>query len=233
MPTSTLTDKVPFSAGLPVHLEPDSLYISTIPLTQGFHWALIHVDCHGSATRHHWAATTNDPHGPEGYVCQPMPNGPRMKAGQQPILAYFKIPEYVPVDIPLLQDVCDGVFPGAATRASYSALQNRAANMSPRTWCTSVLARLLALSVQGPGAAQRAAEIEAFVDAHSCSLGDAYARAFLFRQNYSTVVLPVTLCASAVRRSRLSVVAVRECITDAEGAVHCMPSVPPSCVVNF
>ena len=193
MPTSTLTDKVPYSAGLPVQLEPNSLYVSTIPLTQGFHWALIHVDRHGSATRHHWAATTNDPHGPEGYLCQPMPNGPRMKAGQQPILAYFKIPDYAPVELPVLQAVCAEAFPGSPVRgaALRSALQNRAANMSPRTWCTRVLARLL-------GAAQRAVEIEGFVDAHSCSYGDAYARAFLFRQNYTTVVVPIAPCASAV-----------------------------------
>lgn len=192
MPTSTIKEKVLYSAGLPVHLEPDSLYVSTIPLTQGFHWALIHVDPQGDATRHHWAATTNDPHGPEGYVCQPMPNGPRMKAGQQPILAYFKIAEYVPIGLPMLQDVCAAAFPRGPAR---SALQNRAANMSPRTWITRVLTRLLPV----PAPSQRAVEIEDFVNAHSHGYGDAYARAFLFRQTYTTLVLSVIPCESPVR----------------------------------
>ncbi|KAI1791346.1 hypothetical protein LXA43DRAFT_437916 [Ganoderma leucocontextum] len=191
---------MPYSAGLPVNLEPDSLYVSTIPLTQGFHWALIHVDHHGNATRHHWAATTNDPHGPEGYVYQPMPNGPRMKAGQQPILAYFKIAEYVSIDLPVLQDVCSAAFPSGPAR---SALQNRAANMSPRTWMTHVLTRLLPV----PAPSQRAVEIEDFVDAHSHGYGDAYARAFLFRQSYTTLVLPVNPCASPVRAFPASPVA--------------------------
>ena len=192
MPASTIKERPSYSAGLPVHLEPDSLYVSTIPLTQGFHWALIHVDPRGNATRHHWAATTNDPHGPEGYVCQPMPNGPRMKAGQQPILAYFKISEYVPIALPMLQDVCAAAFPRSPAR---SALQNRAANMSPRTWITRILARLLPV----PAPSQRAVEIEDFVNTHSHGYGDAYARAFLFRQSYTTLVLPVIPCESPVR----------------------------------
>ena len=136
--------------GLPVSLEPNSLYVSTIPLTHGFHYALVHVDRHGSATRHHWAAISIDPHGPEGYVGQPMPAGPRMKAGQQQILGYFKLlpdPASAPgpgagpgVDAAALRAACAAVFP----RSAPSALQNRAANRNSRTWVTHVLARLLA-----------------------------------------------------------------------------------------
>ena len=121
-----------------------------------------------------------------------MPNGPRMKAGQQPILAYFKISEYVPIALPMLQDVCAAAFPRSPAR---SALQNRAANMSPRTWITRILARLLPV----PAPSQRAVEIEDFVNTHSHGYGDAYARAFLFRQSYTTLVLPVIPCESPVR----------------------------------
>ncbi|KAI0744958.1 hypothetical protein C8Q76DRAFT_789419 [Earliella scabrosa] len=184
--------------GLPVSLEPNSLYVSTIPLTHGFHYALVHVDRHGSATRHHWAAISIDPHGPEGYVGQPMPAGPRMKAGQQQILAYFKIADYVPTDPSALRDVCASIFP----RSSHSALQNRAANMNSRTWMTHVLARLLSSH-------QRALEIEDFVTAHSRVYADSHACAFLFSRPYVTVVIPVSSqcesACSACRRPRMNV----------------------------
>ena len=82
---------MPEASSPPVSLDRDALYVATIPLTNGFHWSLIHVDRDGTATRHHWAATTVDPRGLEGYVAQPVPYGPRMKAGQQQILGYFKL----------------------------------------------------------------------------------------------------------------------------------------------
>ena len=173
---------------LPVPLDSNSLYISTIPLTNGFHYAMIHVDRNGVATRHHWAAVTIDPHGPEGYVAQPMPRGPRMKAGQQPILAYFKIPEYCPMDVSTFRDVCASVFP----KSSSSALQNRAANMNSRTWVTRVVARVLC-------SPERAMEIERYVSAHSRVYGDGHACAFLFGRPYTTLVVPVGSCSSPVR----------------------------------
>lgn len=176
------------SESTPVSLECNALYVSTIPLTQGFHYALVHVDRYGTATRHHWAAISIDPHGPEGYVAQPMPTGPRMKAGQQQILAYFKIADYAPpTDTPALREVCTSIFP----RSSHSALQNRAANMNSRTWVTHVLARLLASQ-------QRAVEIEDFVSAHSRIYSDSHACAFLFGRPYTTVVIPVSQCEPAV-----------------------------------
>ncbi|KAI0743359.1 hypothetical protein C8Q80DRAFT_832490 [Daedaleopsis nitida] len=179
---------MPAAEALPVHLESNALYVSTIPLTQGFHYALIHVDKHGSAIRHHWAAISIDPHGPEGYVSQPVPGGPRMKAGQQQILAYFKVvePGFAPPDAAALRDVCAGVFP----RSAPSALQNRAANVNSRTWVTHVLARLL-------GSGQRAVEIEDFVSAHSRVYGDSHACAFLFGRPYTTLVVPVSQCESS------------------------------------
>ncbi|RPD54063.1 hypothetical protein L227DRAFT_657846 [Lentinus tigrinus ALCF2SS1-6] len=170
---------------LPVPLDNNALYVSTIPLTNGFHYALIHVDRNGTATRHHWAAMTIDPHGPEGYVAQPMPRGPRMKAGQQQILAYFRVLEYRSTEVSAFQDVCASVFP----KTSSSALQNRAANMNSRTWITRVLARVL-------GSPERAMEIEQYVSAHSRVYSDGHACAFLFGRPYTTLVVPVASCNS-------------------------------------
>ncbi|TBU58337.1 hypothetical protein BD310DRAFT_879309 [Dichomitus squalens] len=128
----------------PVKLECNSLYISTLPLPSDvFHWALVHVDLEGVTTRHHWAATTIDPTGPEAYVEQALPNGPMSKIDNDQILAYFKISDYYhPVDVAILRDVCSSTFP-----ASYCTAQdNRRANITCRTWITNILGQLISMN---------------------------------------------------------------------------------------
>lgn len=185
---------MPEASSPPVQLDRDSLYIATIPLTSGFHWGLIHVDRNGTTTGHHWAATTLDPRGPEAYILQPLPHGPRMKIGQQQVLCYFKLPidpGHSPIDSSALKDACTAVFSRASS--SPSALQNRAANVSSRTWVTHVLARLM----KSP---ERAKDTEEFVLAHSRVYGDEYARDFLFGKPYTTLVLTVATCDDSVSR---------------------------------
>ena len=209
---------MPDSASPPVALDFDSLYVATIPLTSGFHWGLIHVDRNGTATRHHWAATTVDPRGHEGYVAQPMPHGPRTKAGQQPILAYFKLTALgAPVALPALRDACAAVFPRAAHT---TALQNRAANVNSRTWVTHVLARLLA-------SPQRAAEVEEFVLAHSRVYGDEYARDFLSAKPYTTVVLPIERCDSDVSDPATRSSDRASCCDPVRSVLHVHPRLAP------
>ncbi|KAH9940390.1 uncharacterized protein BXZ73DRAFT_7661, partial [Epithele typhae] len=162
-------------------LDPDGLYIATVALTNSFHWSLIHVDRDGAATGHHWAATTSNPHGPEGYMAFTLstlpPSDPRVK--RQQVLGYFKVPAWPPsIEAAALHDACNAAIP----RSSPSALQNRAANLNSRTWVTRVLARLHP---------EHASEVEDFVLRHSRVFGDEAARSFLFNKPYPAAVLTV------------------------------------------
>ncbi|KAI1789669.1 hypothetical protein LXA43DRAFT_1019835 [Ganoderma leucocontextum] len=123
-----------------VQLDADSLYISTTPLLNGvFHWAFIHIDKNGKATRHHWIA--RDPNfvqGPEGYSHSLLPLGAQdtSRAGALPVLAYFKVTDYPPMSVADFGRKCAAVF----SQSWPTAQQNRHAGITCRTWLINVLA---------------------------------------------------------------------------------------------
>ena len=168
---------LPHAPAHPVQLESNSLYISTIPLlSNAFHWALVHIDPNGIATRHHWAATTTDPQGPEAYVEQELPRGPMSKVDKDHILAYFKISECSLLDVTKLREICSSVFPSSHPTAQ----ENRRANITCRTWITHILSQLIT--------AQRAREIEELVKKHSTTCSCTFASDFLFQRQYDVQV---------------------------------------------
>ena len=157
-----------------VKLESNSLYIVTIPLPSNvFHWVLVHVDGEGVATRHHWANTTIHPSGPEAYVEQALPSGPMSKMDKDPILAYFKISDYTPMDVSRLRDICSSIFPTSC----FTAQANRRVDITCRTWIIHVLNRLIS--------SKRAQEIEELVKKHSTACSNTYATDFLFQRPYA------------------------------------------------
>ncbi|OBZ69783.1 hypothetical protein A0H81_10486 [Grifola frondosa] len=135
--------------GLPIRLDTNSLYIHTIPLDgPSFHWAFVHVDHNGTATRHQWAPTTKDAYGPEAYVEQSLPTGPGTLTNSMQILGYFRVTDYNAMDITSFRQMCSEIF-----SVSYpTAQQNRQAGVTCRTWVTHVLGRIIA--------PERAQEIE-------------------------------------------------------------------------
>ncbi|KAH9847945.1 hypothetical protein C2E23DRAFT_477047 [Lenzites betulinus] len=162
-----------------VQLQPDSLYIATTPLLNSFHWALIHIDQNGVATRHHWAAmstSSSNPQGPGAYIEQALPHGPLSKINNDCILAYFKISDCSPIGVAELRRECSSIF-----RTSYPAAQEtRLHHVTCRTWITHILGRLL-----GP---KRAQDIEEFVQKHSTTCSNMYASDFLFQRAYEVQV---------------------------------------------
>lgn len=161
----------------PVKLDSNSLYVYTLPrLSNTFHWALVHIDGNGVATRHHWAATTLDPQGPEAYVEQALPHGPLSKVEKDHILAYFKISEYSPIDVTTLRRTCASIFP-----KSYPTAQaNRRADITCRAWITHILGQLIS--------PERAQEIEELVKKHSTTCSNTFATDFLFQRPYEMQV---------------------------------------------
>ncbi|KAI0632315.1 hypothetical protein C8Q77DRAFT_916004 [Trametes polyzona] len=167
----------PRATAYSVKLHPNSLYITTIPLiSNSFHWALIHVDDKGVATRHQWIPTTSNPTGPEGYVEQAMPRGPTSKVENGQVLAYFRISDYTSVGVAELRTTCSSVFP----KSYHTAQENRRADITCRTWVTHILGRLIT-----PGRAQ---EIEALVKKHSTTCSNTFASDFLFQRVYEVQV---------------------------------------------
>ncbi|KAI1789668.1 hypothetical protein LXA43DRAFT_1019819 [Ganoderma leucocontextum] len=167
----------PHATAHPVQLESNTLYISTVPLLSNvFHWALVHINPDGIATRHHWAATTMDPQGPEAYVEQELPHGPMSKVDKDHILAYFKISDYSPMDVTELREICSAVFPSSYPTAQ----ENRRADITCRTWITHILSRLIP--------AERAQEIEELVKKHSTTYSGTFASDFLFQRQYNVQV---------------------------------------------
>ena len=171
----------------PVPLDADSLYISTSPLVNsGFHWAFIHIDKEGKATRHHWVATNpNFVQGPEGYLESMLPQGPQdtSRAGALPVLAFFKVTDYRPMPVADFKASCVAVFPQSRPTAQ----ANRQAGITCRTWVLGVLESILGST--------RAGAIEGAVTRQSTTLNNTYTTDFLFSRRYETrvVALPVRI----------------------------------------
>ncbi|KAI0070468.1 hypothetical protein K474DRAFT_1702142 [Panus rudis PR-1116 ss-1] len=170
------------SAAKAIHLHPNSLYVHTTPLISNlFHWAFVHVDSQGVATRHHWAATSLDArHGPEAYVEHPLPSGATSKIEKDTVLAYFHILECPSISVEEFRIICSSIFP-----TSFPTVQeNRQANITCRTFITHVLARIL-------GSEERAVEIENVITKKSREYSGTYASDFLLQRPYETIVISV------------------------------------------
>ncbi|KAI0077298.1 hypothetical protein K474DRAFT_1661927 [Panus rudis PR-1116 ss-1] len=117
------------------------------------------MDKNGAATRHHRTALTNNiTSGREGYETRSLPEGPKSKTDSNQILAYFKIPDYTPIDIDDFTKICAETV-DSASRMSFSPQENRQAGITCRTWVIQILSRILS-----PG---RATIIEDFVTKQS------------------------------------------------------------------
>ncbi|OJT09358.1 hypothetical protein TRAPUB_14172 [Trametes pubescens] len=166
-----------------ISLEKDSLYIYTCPVDGGYHWAFVHIDEHGNATRHHWAAANwRQPHGPERYHANTLRDGAKDSTAGRRIVGYFKILDYTPMSAAAFQQVCASVFPG---RNHTFALQNRQDGISCRTWCIAVLTVIL-------HSQERAMQIERYVMAMSANYGSALNQALLSSAPYQTQIVAVS-----------------------------------------
>jgi hypothetical protein len=151
-----------------VPLDSSHLYICTIPLvTDTFHWSIVYVDNAGICSCHQWAALTTNPFGREDYVINTLPNGALDKSKSSVVLGYFKIKNFAPPDLENFQTTMAGIFP----RSHPTALQNRAAGMTCRTWITRALTTFIS--------AERAQEIEDNVKAHSLRQSNKWATCHL------------------------------------------------------
>ncbi|KAK0205065.1 hypothetical protein DFS33DRAFT_729628 [Desarmillaria ectypa] len=113
-----------------VPLDPDSLYVCTVQLATGaFHWAIIITDANSRAVRHHWYQVSGRPYA-ETYGSQTVT--PATRTGNSAVLGYYKLEGYVPCRDFI--DICRSVFTSYATVD-----ENRAHNMTCRTWILQVL----------------------------------------------------------------------------------------------
>ncbi|KAI0696627.1 hypothetical protein BC835DRAFT_856169 [Cytidiella melzeri] len=160
-----------------IGLDINSLYIMTVPLPTGaFHWALIHIDSGGSYTRHHWAAVTDNVHGRESYIWHPLPGGTRSVTDKNPVLGYFKVVGYTPVDTAAFVDICQKTFP-----TSYDTVaENRQHGLTCRTWILHIITKLMS--------DQRAQEVEIRVKKRSTDQSNEFANSFLWERQFMCVV---------------------------------------------
>ncbi|THH19175.1 hypothetical protein EW146_g1950 [Bondarzewia mesenterica] len=167
-----------------VTLEPNSLYILTQPLLNGaFHWAFMLTDAQNVATMHHWMEQERGPHA-EAYHMHNIAGGVN-KLRNAPVLGYFKIDGYVPIDLPLFTRLCQNTFPSGYTTVS----QNRAHSLSCRTWITAVLTTL---KKQGYlNREDMPEEVERLVKARSAEFDVTYTNDFFWQRPYWTVVTSV------------------------------------------
>ncbi|ESK84713.1 hypothetical protein Moror_625 [Moniliophthora roreri MCA 2997] len=163
-----------------VPVDSESLYITTIPLLdERFHWAFVHIDERGKCTEHEWAPSTKDPNGPEAYRYRHLSQGAMNRSGSIPILAYFKVPDYTPKSSLDFTAICAAMFP----KSCGTVHQNRANQISCRTWVLNILGHLLS--------PERAQVVEQAVAQKSGTLNHEFATAFLYQKPYTTLVVNI------------------------------------------
>jgi hypothetical protein len=163
-----------------IDVEPNSLYITTVPLVQEgqFHWALIHIDAAGVATKYQWGAFGNL-EGPEHYDRMTLTYGCRSKTGALQILAYYKIANFAPPLSETMHTACSNVFPYSYNTAQ----QNRSHGISCRTFVHGVLRQMLS--------DKRAQGIHDTVFQHSTACRDAFGNSLFWGGSYECQVLSI------------------------------------------